>query len=129
MSDVTFAATSIDCANASASAAFYAELLGWKVTYDEVGMAAVEGDGTTLYFGEIAGYVAPGWPSDSKQFHLDLRAPDPEALVDRVSQLGCSKTEFQPGESCRSEEHTSELQSLMRNSYAVLCLNKKNHQR
>src|SRR3546814_8955649 len=24
----------------------------------------------------------------------------------------------------RSEEHTSELQSLMRNSYAVLCLNK-----
>src|SRR3546814_6246597 len=27
----------------------------------------------------------------------------------------------------RSEEHTSELQSLMRISYAVLCLNKKNH--
>src|SRR3546814_5028510 len=27
----------------------------------------------------------------------------------------------------RSEEHTSELQSLMRNSYAVLCLKKKNH--
>src|SRR3546814_9604677 len=26
----------------------------------------------------------------------------------------------------RSEEHTSELQSLMRNSYAVLCLKKKN---
>src|SRR3546814_9538257 len=25
----------------------------------------------------------------------------------------------------RSEEHTSELQSLMRNSYAVLCLTKK----
>src|SRR3546814_8867180 len=27
----------------------------------------------------------------------------------------------------RSEEHTSELQSLMRNSYAVFCLNKTNH--
>src|SRR3546814_7616613 len=26
----------------------------------------------------------------------------------------------------RSEEHTSELQSLMRNSYAVFCLQKKN---
>src|SRR3546814_5343823 len=26
---------------------------------------------------------------------------------------------------CRSEEHTSELQSLMRISYAVFCLNKK----
>src|SRR3546814_3056474 len=28
----------------------------------------------------------------------------------------------------RSEEHTSELQSLMRSSYAVFCLNKKNTQ-
>src|SRR3546814_7566662 len=27
----------------------------------------------------------------------------------------------------RSEEHTSELQSLMRISYAVICLNKKNN--
>src|SRR3546814_10491532 len=27
----------------------------------------------------------------------------------------------------RSEEHTSELQSLMRSSYAVFCLKKKNH--
>src|SRR3546814_4589582 len=32
------------------------------------------------------------------------------------------------GSSCfrRSEEHTSELQSLMRTSYAVFCLKKKN---
>src|SRR3546814_9595775 len=29
----------------------------------------------------------------------------------------------------RSEEHTSELQSLMRNSYAVFCLKKKKQQR
>src|SRR3546814_7875872 len=29
--------------------------------------------------------------------------------------------------SLRSEEHTSELQSLMRISYAVFCLNKKTH--
>src|SRR3546814_8380903 len=29
---------------------------------------------------------------------------------------------------CRSEEHTSELQSLMRNSYAVFCLKKKREQ-
>src|SRR3546814_4515644 len=28
---------------------------------------------------------------------------------------------------CRSEEHTSELQSLMRISYAVFCLKKKTH--
>src|SRR3546814_3948646 len=29
--------------------------------------------------------------------------------------------------SCRSEEHTSELQSLMRISYAVFCLKKKKY--
>src|SRR3546814_1665090 len=31
-----------------------------------------------------------------------------------------------PKESTKSEEHTSELQSLMRTSYAVFCLKKKN---
>src|SRR3546814_10027836 len=31
------------------------------------------------------------------------------------------------GGELRSEEHTSELQSLMRISYAVFCLNKKKH--
>src|SRR3546814_6226642 len=40
-----------------------------------------------------------------------------EAIVERRSDL--------LGEVERSEEHTSELQSLMRNSYAVLCLKKK----
>src|SRR3546814_9157769 len=34
---------------------------------------------------------------------------------------------FRPtADRARSEEHTSELQSLMRISYAVFCLNKKN---
>src|SRR3546814_1445089 len=33
-----------------------------------------------------------------------------------------------PNGDLRSEEHTSELQSLMRNSYAVFCLKKKNYQ-
>src|SRR3546814_4297947 len=32
-----------------------------------------------------------------------------------------------PRLSARSEEHTSELQSLMRSSYAVFCLKKKNN--
>src|SRR3546814_3023251 len=32
------------------------------------------------------------------------------------------------GDVCRSEEHTSELQSLMRISYAVFCLKKKKSQ-
>src|SRR3546814_230822 len=35
---------------------------------------------------------------------------------------------FADAATLRSEEHTSELQSLMRISYAVFCLKKKNHQ-
>src|SRR3546814_3068574 len=36
-------------------------------------------------------------------------------------------TSYEAG--ARSEEHTSELQSLMRISYAVFCLKKKKHQK
>src|SRR3546814_9182317 len=35
------------------------------------------------------------------------------------------ETSTSTGDNARSEEHTSELQSLMRNSYAVFCLKKK----
>src|SRR3546814_9317968 len=38
----------------------------------------------------------------------------------------CQWCRFPAGRHRRSEEHTSELQSLMRNSYAVFCL-KKTH--
>src|SRR3546814_5441736 len=44
-----------------------------------------------------------------------------------VSQLASSRTFRIAGRGeLRSEEHTSELQSLMRISYAVFCLKKKN---
>src|SRR3546814_5874065 len=44
---------------------------------------------------------------------------------DWMAQYGEPKL-GEPGPSHRSEEHTSELQSLMRISYAVFCLKKKN---
>src|SRR3546814_10271990 len=43
--------------------------------------------------------------------------PDRKPVAAGADQLG--------GASARSEEHTSELQSLMRISYAVFCLKKK----
>src|SRR3546814_10346728 len=45
-------------------------------------------------------------------------------LADIRSRLKTYGKKFKRGE--RSEEHTSELQSLMRISYAVFCLKKKN---
>src|SRR3546814_6658978 len=41
-----------------------------------------------------------------------------DASFELVGRLGCDEVD-------RSEEHTSELQSLMRISYAVFCLKKK----
>src|SRR3546814_8231999 len=44
----------------------------------------------------------------------------------RNSGLKCARTiSITCGSASRSEEHTSELQSLMRISYAVFCLKKK----
>src|SRR3546814_3947893 len=49
---------------------------------------------------------------------------------DRLEKLGVRNLRdvgsLFPGVSFRSEEHTSELQSLMRISYAVFCLKKQN---
>src|SRR3546814_4768544 len=57
-----------------------------------------------------------------------------DRFCDGVSVYGlCAKCTFEQRFVCghrrntRSEEHTSELQSLMRISYAVFCLNKKNN--
>src|SRR3546814_8494256 len=44
-----------------------------------------------------------------------------------VVERGCHVVRAQPRHCVRSEEHTSELQSLMRISYAVFCLKKKNN--
>src|SRR3546814_7313410 len=46
-----------------------------------------------------------------------------EAVGEAVREIGLSETALQAR--VRSEEHTSELQSLMRISYAVFCLKKK----
>src|SRR3546814_5397490 len=48
---------------------------------------------------------------------------DPQLFGRRA--FGCHRLGALQTAACRSEEHTSELQSLMRNSYAVFCLKKK----
>src|SRR3546814_8216121 len=58
-----------------------------------------------------------------------------EAPMDRLVETGLSRLEYGQGDiaaarrqMARSEEHTSELQSLMRISYAVFCFKKKKKQ-
>src|SRR3546814_6919757 len=86
-------------------------------------------------FGNIAACEA--W---SRRRRAGLHRSDDEALGDRSGRRGHRRAirgawECRDGgwPSCcaiscrmdRSEEHTSELQSLMRNTYAVFCLIKK----
>src|SRR3546814_7623518 len=64
-----------------------------------------------------AGYRRRAWREESDQLHqLHQRAP----------RAGIYHVHPRPRPLHRSEEHTSELQSLMRISYAVFCLKKKN---
>src|SRR3546814_2343282 len=59
---------------------------------------------------------------DAEWWVLGFGSFDRETLIAQLSDmLGAAKVK----ETKRSEEHTSELQSLMRISYAVFCLNKK----
>src|SRR3546814_4785461 len=62
----------------------------------------------------------PGCDTDLSD---DIDLSDPNFAIWVRHNVAAHK---QPG--YRSEEHTSELQSLMRNSYAVFCLKKKKRQ-
>src|SRR3546814_4798764 len=64
------------------------------------------------------------------EFANDLSASGYQPVV--VDMLGHPLAQLVPpgvGDMIRSEEHTSELQSLMRISYAVFCLKKKKYNR
>src|SRR3546814_6650395 len=75
------------------------------------------------------------WPRSGKQAGDLVRcAPDGELQgcvrmlgmsMDRLERSHAVRRDAAAAEQRRSEEHTSELQSLMRISYAVFCLKKK----
>src|SRR3546814_5599367 len=70
--------------------------------------------------GAQAGYLAPGLGAvlQSSAGEVSIGAVGAERQLTNVA-AGSAATD------ARSEEHTSELQSLMRISYAVFCLKKK----
>src|SRR3546814_7296751 len=66
-----------------------------------------------------------GTPAPMAQDQVPSLAPMLERVLPAVVSIAVRGREQEPQE--RSEEHTSELQSLMRISYAVFCLKKKKH--
>src|SRR3546814_8286473 len=73
--------------------------------------------------GEAARYLLAVGTMLSVEDGQEVQAGDVLARVSREA----SKTRDITGGLPRSEEHTSELQSLMRIAYSVFCLYKKNH--
>src|SRR3546814_3923306 len=57
---------------------------------------------------------------------LVVRAIDPGRIIDEIGVDPAAALGERDPRRLRSEEHTSELQSLMRISYAVFCLKKQN---
>src|SRR3546814_6493424 len=90
-----------------------------------------EGTHTYAAFTHLGGYGASVSTSPwSKALSSDLLSEfRKHGLRDQATAQRYRDLVLAPGGSARSEEHTSELQSLMRTSYAVLCLQKKPHRR
>src|SRR3546814_3984126 len=95
---------------------------------------------TTLFRSELAGRatVAPYWVNYHAEHHLFMgvpcyRLPQVHAALGRAGKHDAMTIApsyaavLRQVTAARSEEHTSELQSLMRISYAVFCLKKKKH--
>src|SRR3546814_8705053 len=65
---------------------------------------------------------------DCAPFSLDELGLHAKLVADQFGDLDVEAIQLTRLGIHRSEEHTSELQSLMRISYAVFCLKKKNKQ-
>src|SRR3546814_2061129 len=74
--------------------------------------------------------VLAKWPFDEQrngEQHAPERHERPRPVPHANQEGGLERFDFCQLLGARSEEHTSELQSLMRISYAVFCLKKKIH--
>ena len=86
-------AVTIDAPDASALARFYADLLGWEVTYDGPEGSLITGDSKSVMFQQVSDYTAPRWPDPAypQQAHLDIIVGDLDAGEARVLELGASR--------------------------------------
>src|SRR3546814_6083098 len=80
---------------------------------------------TTLFRSDDRGGGTEGFLVERRHPRLDM--------IEQCRRIEISRPRFRPSprqqaSAARSDEHTSELQSLMRISYAVFCLKKKNIQ-
>jgi catechol-2,3-dioxygenase len=84
----------LDCPDAEALSAFYAELLGKPITYAADGIAMIGNDGDhPVLFQQVAAYTPPRWPDPAypQQFHLDVRVDDINAAEQAALAIGATR--------------------------------------
>jgi hypothetical protein len=104
MSDsIKLISAALDCPDVSALAAFYAELTGGNVTFDDGKWATVDGPSGRIDFQRSADFVPPTWPDPAvpMQVHLDFAVDDLDASEARAIAAGAIKLEFVPNDHFR----------------------------
>src|SRR3546814_3599108 len=90
-----------------------------------IGPMKAQGSGDIINISSLAATKSgPGFSAYASSKHALNSMSD--GMRQEVGGHGIRVSIVMPGATRRSEEHTSELQSLMRISYAVFCLTKKN---
>src|SRR3546814_6789268 len=95
----------------------------------EVYHAVISNDGVGSRTNDMEGMFAPtvvlAGAFDDQILEHPIRRPNMKAFGPRKPESDFTRSNGADDYGARSEEHTSELQSIMRNSYAVFCLQKK----
>src|SRR3546814_6885347 len=105
-------------------------LSGWRELLSGAGVRSVSVNAAGIFTGsdaevQVRGHALAGTIDDYRLSFESGERMEGRFLVTRLDYSGDYNGERQYVLSLRSEEHTSELQSLMRISYAVICLKKK----
>jgi catechol-2,3-dioxygenase len=99
MSDtIRLSAVTLDCPDAGRLAAFYADVIGGRVTNLDGQWASVQGPNGRIDFQTVPGYTPPTWPdpTSSIMMHLDFLVEDRAAAEARVLAAGAIKYDYQP---------------------------------
>ncbi|MER6530505.1 VOC family protein [Streptomyces sp. NPDC001508] len=93
------AAVTLDAPDPKALAAFYCDVTGWQTLFASEDFAYIgTPDGSSrIGFQRVESLKKPSWPGDDKQMHLDFSVSDLGEAVERLTALGATKPEHQPG--------------------------------
>jgi catechol 2,3-dioxygenase-like lactoylglutathione lyase family enzyme len=98
---LTIQCLAIDCHHPDKQAAFWADALGWRITYetdDEWVIEPAEGSPQDGVAPDLIFLKVPDEKTVKNRLHLDLRPEDRDAEVSRLEGLGAHRVDVGQGE-------------------------------